>query len=270
MLLKKLYALLLFALFALTALSQQNGGGGVVTIFIVKAPGGAGVAHAAVGLDPAPDFPPGQTTKLETDGAGRLVLELKPGGYALSVSVPGFKQFATRIEVRDTNPVQTIPVVLEIANNSGAVSVTPTGGNGNSLVLSVLSRAPVSLSLLELRALRHITIMIHSPHGNARETYSGVRLADLLAQMGAPLGTELRGNALADYIVATGTDGYQAVFALAEIDPSFHPGEVIVADAMNGKSLDPHAGPLRLVVTEDKRPARSVRNLASIEVKSIK
>jgi hypothetical protein len=36
---------------------------------------------------------------------------------------------------------------------------------------------------------------------------------------------------------------------------------------MNGQSLDAHSGPFRLVVTEDKRPARSVRNLASIELK---
>jgi len=86
--------------------------------------------------------------------------------------------------------------------------------------------------------------------------------------MGAPLGKELHGEALANYIVATGSDGYQAVLALAEVDPSFHPGEVLVADTMDGKPLDAHSGPLKLVVTEDKRPARSVRNLVSIELKS--
>lgn len=41
-----------------------------------------------------------------------------------------------------------------------------------------------------------------------------------------------------------------------------------MADTMDGKSLDANTGPFRLVVTEDKRPARSVRNLVSIEVKS--
>jgi hypothetical protein len=69
------------------------------------------------------------------------------------------------------------------------------------------------------------------------------------------------GPALANYVVATGSNGYKAVLALGEIDPSFHPGEVIVADSMEGKPLDAHSGPLKLVVTEDKRPARSVRNL---------
>jgi hypothetical protein len=122
--------------------------------------------------------------------------------------------------------------------------------------------------MADLKALPHVTVTFHNTHTNADETYSGVRLAELLAKLGTPLGADLRGKALANYVVATGSDGYQSVIALGEIDPSFHPGEVIVADAMDGKSLDPHSGPFKLVVTEDKRPARSVRNLVSIELKS--
>ena len=39
-----------------------------------------------------------------------------------------------------------------------------------------------------------------------------------------------------------------------------------MADKMNGKPLDAHNGPLMLVVSEDKRPARWVRNLVSIDL----
>lgn len=105
------------------------------------------------------------------------------------------------------------------------------------------------MSLVELKSQPHITVKIHNSHTDTDETYSGVRLADLVAKLGAPLGNELRGKALANYIVATGTDGYQAVLALDEVDPSFHPGEVLVADSMNDKPLDAHSGPLKLVVT---------------------
>lgn len=83
------------------------------------------------------------------------------------------------------------------------------------------------------------------------------------------MGDKLRGKALAQYIVASGTDGYQTVLALGEVDPSFHPGEVVVADTMDGQPLDAHSGPLKLVVTEDKHPARSVRNLVEIELKTV-
>ncbi len=127
----------------------------------------------------------------------------------------------------------------------------------------------VVLSAAELKAVPHIIVTIHNVHTNADETYSGVRVSDLLAKLGVPLGNELRGKALANYIVATGSDGYKAVLALGEVDSSFHPGEVLVADAIDGKPLDAHSGPFKLVVSEDKRPARSVRNLVSIEVKDV-
>lgn len=114
-----------------------------------------------------------------------------------------------------------------------------------------------------------MTVIIHNSHTKVHETYSGVRVSDLLAKVGTPLGNDLRGKALAQYIVATGSDGYQTVLALGEVDPTFHPGEVLVVDTMGGKPLDTHSGPLQLVVTEDKRPARSVRNLVQIELKAV-
>jgi hypothetical protein len=126
---------------------------------------------------------------------------------------------------------------------------------------------PATLTASALKAMPHVTVTICNSHTNADETYSGVRLSYLLARLGAPLGDELRGKALANYIVAKGSDGYKAVLALGEVDPSFHPGEVLVADTMDGEPLDAHSGPFKLVVTEDKRPARSVRNLVSIELK---
>lgn len=124
------------------------------------------------------------------------------------------------------------------------------------------------VSLDALKALPHKIVTVHDPHENADETYAGVPLIELLKQVGAPTGKDVRGKALAEYVVATGSDGYKAVLALAEIEPDFHPGDVLVADAMNGKPLDAKAGPFRLVVTDDKRPARSVRNLVSVELKA--
>jgi hypothetical protein len=128
----------------------------------------------------------------------------------------------------------------------------------------------VVLKVADLKAMPRTTVSVHNEHSKADETYVGVRVADLLTKMGAPLGKDLRGAALSGYLVATGSDGYVAVMALAEADPTFHSGEVIVADTMNGQPLDAKSGPFKLVVTEDKRPARWVRNLVSIELKSAK
>lgn len=70
---------------------------------------------------------------------------------------------------------------------------------------------PVVLKLTDLKTMPHLTVKIHNSHSNADETYSGVRVSDLLAKVGAPLGSSLRGKALAQYIVASGSDGYQTV-----------------------------------------------------------
>jgi len=125
-----------------------------------------------------------------------------------------------------------------------------------------------SVTMDALKPLPHKTLTVHNPHENADETYSGVLLIELLKQVGAPVGKDVHGKALSEYIVATGSDGYKAVLALAEVEPDFHPGDVLVADTLDGKPLDPRIGPFRLVVTDDKRPARSVRNLVSVELKS--
>jgi len=118
-----------------------------------------------------------------------------------------------------------------------------------------------------LKAMPHKTVTVINGHTNASETWSGVPLIMLLAQVGAATGKDVHGKPLSQYIVATGADGYHAVLALAEIEPDFHPGDVLVADQLAGKPLDAKEGPFRLVVTEDKRPARSVHNLVKIELK---
>jgi hypothetical protein len=238
----------------------------------VTEPTGSGVAHAPLRIVPAPQT----SSKLETDNRGELALEFKPGGYAIFVGMPGFKNAVAHLEVLNadllhsdaaaTKPAQTFTIRLQLGA-TGSPTVNAPSLTNNLRISTYPYHDPTEFSAADLMAMPHITVMLHNAHTNADETYSGVRLADLLTKLGAPLGPELRGEALTNYIVATGSDGYQAVLALAEVDPSFHPGEVLVADAMNGKPLDARSGPFKLVVTEDKRPARSVRNLTAVELK---
>jgi hypothetical protein len=259
---KSVVSLMFASVLAVGALGAQQTAVPTVAITVTDQTG-APIPHLPIRVVPAPDPAP----KMETDAKGQLSLSLKPRGYALFASLSGFKPLATHFDVRDTKELQTIPFVLQIASNGGPVEVVAASSKEDLVLLASPYHYPTGLSLAQLKALPHISVTVHNSHANADETYSGVRLADILTPVGAPLGKELHGIALVSYLVATGSDGYQAVFALAEVDPSFHPGEVLVADTMNGKPLDAHSGPLKLVVTEDKRPARSVRNLTTIELK---
>jgi hypothetical protein len=256
---------LFVGLFAVGVLAAQQAAISPVSIRVTE-PTGIGVAHAVIRVVPSPDPAP---AKMETDEKGQLALELKPGGYALFVSAPGFKPVAMHIEVQVTKEVQAVPIHLEIGA-TGSPIVYPASTKDDLHIAAYPYHEDVFLKPAELKVMPRTTITVHNEHSKADETYTGVRVADLLAKMGAPLGKELRGIALSSYLVAVGSDGYGAVIALAEVDPSFHTGEVIVADTMNGAALDKKSGPFKLVVTEDKRPARWVRNLVTIELKSAK
>ena len=114
-----------------------------------------------------------------------------------------------------------------------------------------------------LAALPHTTITVYNEHAKANQTFSGVPLTDLLAQLGVP--NKPRGKDFRLYIVAEGSDGYQVVYSIGEITPDVHDGAVLVADTVDGKSLG-NNGLFQLVVTGEKRPARWVRNLVGIRV----
>jgi len=256
--------LILTAVLAARGLSAQQGSTAPVVI-VVNDLTGTGVPGAMIRVVPAPDPAP----RMETDGKGKLALTLKPGGYALFVRCAGFKSFDTHFDVRETKDAQTVPVVLQIGA-SGSPMVSPATAKDDLVILAYPYHEPAVFSPSDFKALPHTTVTVHNSHTSADETYSGVRLADLLAKMNAPLGNELHGEPLAAFIVATGSDGYQAVLSLAEVDPTFHSGEVIVADTMNNQPLDAHSGPFKLVVSEDKRPARAVRNLTTIELRGLR
>ncbi len=114
-----------------------------------------------------------------------------------------------------------------------------------------------------LAALPHKTVTVHNEHTKADETYSGVLLIDLLKPLGvhdSPRGKDLR-----LYVVAAGSDGYEAVYSIGEVTPEVNNATVMVADTENGAALKDD-GPLKLIATNEKRPARWVRNLVAIRV----
>jgi hypothetical protein len=123
----------------------------------------------------------------------------------------------------------------------------------------------LTLSPDELAALPHKSVSVFNAHTKANETYSGVPLADLLSKVGVPLGESVRGKLFLIGIVAQGTDGYGVLYSLAEIDPVIHTGDVIVADMVDGQKLGKD-GAFKMVSSEERRPARWVRNLTSISV----
>lgn len=125
-------------------------------------------------------------------------------------------------------------------------------------------KQPLTLSADDLAKMPRATVKTTS--NGIETTWEGVWLHEILKRAGVPLGNELRGKALASYLLVQAKDGYEVVFSLAEIDPSFTENQVLLADKADGKSLVGSQGPFRLVAAKDKPGARSVRMLTRIEV----
>jgi DMSO/TMAO reductase YedYZ molybdopterin-dependent catalytic subunit len=126
---------------------------------------------------------------------------------------------------------------------------------------------PLALGAADLGALPHAKVSVGDEHGT-RAVYEGVPVLEILQRAGAPLGKELRGPNMTICVVAGGSDGYQAVFALAEFDSGFTDQVILVADHRDGQPLNSREGPLRLIVPNDKRHARWVRALTTLTLKN--
>ena len=84
-------------------------------------------------------------------------------------------------------------------------------------------------------------------HDGKEAEYEGVPLIEVLKTSGVKFGQDLRGPALANYLVVEAADGYRAVFALPELDPAFNDRVILLADRRDGKPLVGNAGPLRVI-----------------------
>jgi DMSO/TMAO reductase YedYZ molybdopterin-dependent catalytic subunit len=124
---------------------------------------------------------------------------------------------------------------------------------------------PLALSASDLAAMPREHAEVTEQDG-VKTTYEGVALQEILKKAGIPFGRQMRGKALAGYVLAEAKDGYAVAFSLGELDPDLGGTRVIVADKRDGKPLFEYQGPVRLVIPADKEGARSVRMLEKLEV----
>jgi hypothetical protein len=126
----------------------------------------------------------------------------------------------------------------------------------------------LEITSADLTKMPRLAVDVREPHSGETQHYEGVRLSDLLAKAGVPLGEKLRGRGIATYILVQASDGYAVVFSIAEVDPALTDNRIILADTMNGKPLGEHDGPFKVVVPGEKRPARWVRMVNAMRVES--
>src|SRR3984893_10436676 len=88
---------------------------------------------------------------------------------------------------------------------------------------------PLALTASDLAAMPREHVEMTEQDGE-KTTYDGVALQEILKKAGIPFGRQMRGKALAGYVLAEAKDGYAVVFSLGELDPDLGGTRVLVAD----------------------------------------
>jgi len=146
-----------------------------------------------------------------------------------------------------------------------ALAQEPAGKPAPGLAISGRVERPRTLTLAELQAMPAATVQVDSTTstGVQQVKYTGPLLWTLVQGV-QPVDDPSGGNtALQHTMLARGQDGYAVALSIGEIDPRMEGKQVLVAVARDGQPV-PY---LRLVVPGDVHAARSVRDLASIEVR---
>lgn len=155
--------------------------------------------------------------------------------------------------------------MLRIALLSSLFAALLCGQGATQITISGDIPKPMVLTADDLAKMPREKAIVPDQDGTKVE-YEGVLLREILKRAGAPMEKELRGKALASYVLAKAHDGYQVVFTLGELAPEFGNESILVADKRDGKALFGYQGPFRLVCPNDKAGARSVRMLETLEV----
>ncbi|WP_259070245.1 molybdopterin-dependent oxidoreductase [Mucilaginibacter sp. X4EP1] len=128
---------------------------------------------------------------------------------------------------------------------------------------------PLEIKLTDLQQFPQ-TEVVRKERDGKDHTYSGVILATILQKAGVTLGKDLRGENLTKYVKVEASDGYQVIFALAELDEDFTDRTIILAIQVDGNPLAAGDGPFRIIVQDEKKPARCIKQVTAIKIEFAK
>lgn len=132
------------------------------------------------------------------------------------------------------------------------------------------NKPSVSLDFSELKKIPFVSVKA-SGHDKVEHDYEGVELWRLLSLVGYQFGDSLKGKLYASSILTVkAIDGYQTIFTLIELDPTFSDKKYILAYSCDQKKLDSKDGFYQIIIPGEKRHARWIRQVRSMEIRQIR
>lgn len=144
---------------------------------------------------------------------------------------------------------------LNAAAQSDTLTLRITHGNACDTVLS----------MIQLQQLPSRTVQVAGHDGEAA-MYTGALLMDVLSTGCPSVGGMSKRARVEAAVRVDARDDYHAIVAMMEADTSFRSNPVLLTWARDGAALDAHNGPLQLIVPDDRRHARNVRQVNRLSV----
>lgn len=163
----------------------------------------------------------------------------------------------------------TFLFVFSTAAQESKPTVAPASAAETLLRVAAQDGKTFDLKAADLAKLprREVRAKIH--HGDAEAMFSGVDLREVLKLAGVKFGEEGKRANLTSYLLVEAADNYRAIFAMTELEPDFNDKIVLLADSRDGKPLSKEEGKVRLVVPDEKKQARWVRQVVKLSVESV-
>ena len=202
--------------------------------------------------------------------ATRPELVAYANGAGQPLTTDGFARTTEPGDIRGGRYVSNIASISVL--HAPRMSATFAGGLSTQFTVTGQVNAPATFNLASLSALGATTVSAPASGTSAAATFTGVPLWTVLQNVGVTTNPAVRNNILRDFVIATGSDGYQSTISLGEINPDFganNANPIIVAYAMNGGPAGTSLGAngfSRLVVPDDNQRGRWVSNLVNLEL----
>jgi|SRR5215469_9299582 len=123
------------------------------------------------------------------------------------------------------------------------------------------------LAKSDIESLPHLKVTTHDSEKPV--TFEGIALMAVLERAGVEFGHSMRGKRLASCLLVEAADGYRVVIALPEIDSDFNNKQVVLAFLKDGQPLDAKEGPYRIVIPDEKRMARWVKQVTTLKIANV-
>ena len=117
----------------------------------------------------------------------------------------------------------------------------------------------------DLEALPHVRV-VAAEHSSGPVNFEGVTLTSVLERAGVIFGESMKGKRLTNCLLVEAAEGYRAVIALPELDPAFTDKQALLVFFRDGKPLSDKEGPCRIVIPDEKRMARWVRQVTTLKI----